>query len=107
MVARLAHELRFPQRTIEAIQLAVTEAASNVVLHAYRPPREPGTIAVIATYRDNALTITVSDSGLGLSPYPDSPGLGIGLLLVDKMADAVQFGRSETGGMRVQMRFNG
>ena len=106
-LARLAHELRFPPRTIEAIQLAVSEAASNVVLHAYRPPREPGTLDVTATYRNKALTITVSDSGSGAQPASDSPGLGIGLLLIDKMADAAQFRRSQTGGMSVQMRFDG
>ena len=101
-----ARDCGFSQAAVQAVQLAGSEAASNVVLHAYRPPREPATIDVTAAYRDHALTITVSDAGTGLRPDPDSPGLGFGLLVISKLADAVKFARSPAGGMSVQMRFN-
>ena len=104
-IARFAQEQGFSQRSLEAIQLAVSEAASKVVLHAYRLMDQPATIGVSAACRDNVLMVTVSDAGSGLRPHPDSPGLGVGLLLISTVADAVEFGRSPAGGLSVQMRF--
>src|SRR4051794_36347353 len=85
-VAKLRHEVTsYAQRVGVAdgrlgdVKLAVSEAATNAVLHAYRD-REPGEIRVHAELDDRGgLTITVEDDGFGPLPRPDSPGLGLGL----------------------------
>ena len=64
------------------IRLAVTEACTNVVLHAYGHEAARGLIEVDARRADGALVVIVRDYGSGLAPRPDSPGLGIGLSLM-------------------------
>ena len=71
-----------------AIKLVVTEAVNNVVLHAYRD-RAPGPVRVRARARDSELTIAVDDAGAGMGPRHDSPGLGMGLPLIARLADGM------------------
>src|ERR1700722_12054623 len=65
-------------QTLSDIRLAVTEACTNVVVHAY-PDGEEGPLEVLATLLDEQLTVVVRDQGPGITPRPDSPGLGLGL----------------------------
>src|SRR5437762_1431873 len=65
---------------LSAICLAVSEAATNAVMHAY-PGAAPGAIHVEAECEGAALRVVVSDEGGGMVPRPDSPGLGLGLPL--------------------------
>jgi len=84
-----------PERRGE-ICLALTEACSNVVQHAYRPPsRVPGELEVEAAPEQAALVLTVRDYGLGLRPRPDSPGAGLGLPLMAALCDGVEVRRTE------------
>src|SRR5436190_11673780 len=64
------------------IELAVSEAATNVVLHAYRAPGAGGRIHVTASIGRGGLEVRVRDDGCGMSPRPDSPGMGLGLSLM-------------------------
>src|SRR3954452_4367281 len=61
------------------IALAVTEATTNAVLHAYRDSDEPGTVTVTAERENEHVCLYVRDEGSGLAPRVDSPGLGLGL----------------------------
>jgi serine/threonine-protein kinase RsbW/stage II sporulation protein AB (anti-sigma F factor) len=88
------------------IALAITEATTNVVLHAYRDREAPGELSVRAERYDDHLALTVLDEGSGLSPRVDSPGLGLGLGLIAQVADAADVRTPETGGTEVVMRFN-
>jgi stage II sporulation protein AB (anti-sigma F factor) len=88
----------------EAVELAVGEAFGNAVLHAYRG-RPLGTIAVKARVAHNELEVTVSDDGIGMSPNPDSQGLGFGLALIARYADRVEITAAADGGTKVRMRF--
>lgn len=85
------------------VRLAVSEAVSNSVTHAYRG-REPGTVEVVCRKEPEALTITVADDGSGMRPNLDSPGLGLGIPLITKLASEVRFDSSE-GGTTVSMSF--
>lgn len=87
------------------IKLAVTEACTNVVVHAY-PHREDGPLEVEATISGGELTIVVRDEGKGISPRPDSPGLGLGLPLIASLADSVQLGHDDAGKTEVRMGFS-
>jgi anti-sigma regulatory factor (Ser/Thr protein kinase) len=72
-----------------AVEVAVSEAVSNAVVHAYREAPEPGRIVVRARFVDACLRVEVSDNGLGMRPRADSPGLGLGLPLIAQLATHV------------------
>src|SRR3954462_14087156 len=57
------------------IALAVSEAATNAVVHAF-VDRDPGTIRAAVRARDDAFVIVICDDGRGMQPRTDSPGLG-------------------------------
>ena len=78
------------------IALAVTEATTNVVLHAYRDREEPGTVTIKAERNDDHVCIYVLDEGTGLAPRVDSPGLGLGLGLIAQVADSADVRAPET-----------
>src|ERR671932_357762 len=65
---------------IGAVRLAVSEAATNAVVHAYRETE--GRLEVRAHVADGELVVVVADTGSGLAPRPDSPGLGLGMPLM-------------------------
>ena len=90
------------------IALAITEAATNAVLHAYRDrDRErPGTVTITADAIDEHVNFSVRDEGSGLAPRVDSPGLGLGLGLIAQVADSADVRAPESGGTEVVMRFN-
>lgn len=87
------------------IALAVSEAATNVVLHAYRDVTEPGALVVEAQCIGGHMTVCVRDEGSGLAPRVDSPGLGLGLGLIAQVADSADVRAPESGGTEVVMRF--
>ena len=89
------------------ISLVVSEAASNAVLHAYTP-LPPGLLFVDAAVTDGNLLLRVCDCGRGMAPRTDSPGLGIGLSLMSRLADGLEIKRNPTvGGTRVSAMFRG
>lgn len=88
---------------IADIALAVTEACTNAVVHAYRD--SSGTISITASHADGALTVTVRDHGTGMAPRVDTPGLGVGLPVIAAIAQSVEIGSPRGGGTEVRMRF--
>lgn len=70
--------LRTAGDTIGDVKLAVSEAATNAIQHAY-PSGTTGTVAATAWTEAAQLRITISDEGTGMVPRSDSPGLGLGL----------------------------
>jgi anti-sigma regulatory factor (Ser/Thr protein kinase) len=90
---------------IEDVLLAVTEACSNVVRHAYRDKDDAGDVDLIAAVGDGAVTITVVDSGLGFAPRVDSPGLGLGLPVMAALATRLEISTGDEGGTVVEMEF--
>jgi anti-sigma regulatory factor (Ser/Thr protein kinase) len=78
------------------VRLAVSEAVSNSVTHAYRG-REPGTVTIVCREEPDLVTVTVADDGTGMRPYFESPGLGLGIPLITKLASEVRFDSSEDG----------
>jgi anti-sigma regulatory factor (Ser/Thr protein kinase) len=86
-----------------AIEVAVSEAVSNAVVHAYRESAEPGRIAVRAAFDATVLHVEVIDTGVGMRPRADSPGLGLGLPLIAQLAAHLDI--TSDGGTRVKMAF--
>ena len=85
------------------IAIAVSEALTNVVVHAYRDTGG-GTMRISATMLVDVLLVVVSDDGQGMTPRYDSPGMGMGLLLIDELAGALEL-HSDHEGTRLEMRF--
>lgn len=90
---------------IADIALAVTEACTNAVVHAYAGRDGEGTIHVTAAHADGSLAVTVRDHGSGISPRVDTPGLGVGLPVIAAIAQSVEIGTPKDGGTEVRMRF--
>jgi anti-sigma regulatory factor (Ser/Thr protein kinase) len=79
------------------IVLAVNEAASNAVEHAYRPPQPPGTVEVGLAAEAGTLTVDVRDQGRWLLREAESGERrlrGRGLVIMRAVLDAV---RVDTG----------
>lgn len=95
------------EQTCDAIALAVSEALTNVVRHAYIG-QEPGPIIVDARLeRRGQLLVRVSDEGGGPTPRADSPGLGLGLGVMARTADDFSISnRQDTRGTVVTLRFS-
>lgn len=90
---------------VEDISLAVSEAATNAVVHAYAAAIQPGPLVLSARVMDDRVHVVVRDHGRGMTPRPDSPGLGLGLPLMTRLADAVQISTHPDGGTEVRMTF--
>jgi serine/threonine-protein kinase RsbW len=103
VLAALADALRLPADVIDDMRLAVTEACTNVVRHAYEG--HEGTIDVVVRPNGDALEIVVADSGRGIAPSPDTAGPGLGLALIAALADTVEVERRCGDGSRLRMRF--
>lgn len=79
-VAAFAGRAGMGEDGVGDIQLAVSEAATNAVIHAYR--ESDGGLHVHAHVDGRELIVVVSDTGSGLAPRVDSPGLGLGMPLM-------------------------
>jgi anti-sigma regulatory factor (Ser/Thr protein kinase) len=95
--------LGVPDDVIADITLAVTEACTNAVVHAY--PNGGGTINVTASHLGGELEVAVRDHGGGMAPRVDTPGLGVGLPVIAAIARSVVIGSPEDGGTEVRMQF--
>ena len=87
-VGGLGDALDIDDSVIADVKLAVTEACTNVVVHAY--PDGEGPLEVAAAVGDDRLSIAVRDEGRGMLPRADSPGLGLGLPLIANLADRLE-----------------
>ena len=88
-----------------AIAIAVSEAVTNAVMHAYRE-HEPGTFRVLASFDGGAFIVVVSDDGLGMTPRSDSRGMGVGLAMIGKLSTVLEIdGNGNGNGTRLTMSF--
>jgi len=103
VLGALADALALPEAVAADVRLAVTEACTNVVRHAYADGG--GTIDVVARPRGDALEVVVADSGRGLGPSPDTAGPGFGLPLIAALADTLEIEHDASDGSRLVMSF--
>ncbi len=82
----------------DAVALAVTEAITNAVRHAY--PESEGTV-LLRLARDSAdqLVVAVTDEGVGSRGHAmrTNPGTGIGLALIRELSTSVHIDATDTG----------
>jgi anti-sigma regulatory factor (Ser/Thr protein kinase) len=104
-VRAFAAEQGADAHTLAAVELCVSEAVSNAVVHAYRKLGGCGPVEVEARRPEGYLCVYVRDRGSGLRRRPDSPGLGLGLPLILQTATDLDVRPFSEGGTEVLMRF--
>lgn len=88
---------------LESVRLAVSEALTNAVIHAY--PRRSGRIHVAAWTGRGEFVVEIADDGLGFQAHTETPGLGVGLGLISQLTDDFTIRQPQSGGTAVRMRF--
>jgi serine/threonine-protein kinase RsbW len=104
----VAEELALPRRVIEDMRLAVTEACTNVVRHAYNGDEaDAGNAMRVQMLPDeHGMQVVVEDRGRGLGPSPDARGPGLGLPLIAALTSALEVSHGDDErGSRIAMSF--
>ena len=88
------------------LTLAVSEAVTNAIIHAF-VGRERGRVAITAEAGEGCVLVRVLDDGRGMTPHPDSPGLGLGLTMMASMATRCDIREGAEGvGTEVRLAFD-
>jgi serine/threonine-protein kinase RsbW len=100
----------FSDEVLADLKLALTEAASNSVRHAYAGDDHAGVVEISYELLPDRLVIEVTDEGEGFDPA-DAEGLpeelsegGLGIAIIRAIADDVQIG-TQPGGKGSRLRF--
>jgi serine/threonine-protein kinase RsbW len=112
-ISGVATRMHFNIEEIEDIKIAVSEACTNVVQHAY-PDQKDGKIKLIATLHPDHLEIVIEDSGKGFdakNPVSDKQdgsngvnfGLGLGLTFIKSLMDSSEIISVPNQGTTVRM----
>jgi serine/threonine-protein kinase RsbW len=105
MLGGIAELLAIDPELLDDLKTAVSEACNNVVMHAYGG--EAGPMQVRLYLEVARIRVVVRDRGVGISPgaafQPRTPG--VGLPVIQALADEVQFRRPADGGTEVEMEF--
>jgi serine/threonine-protein kinase RsbW/stage II sporulation protein AB (anti-sigma F factor) len=87
------------------IRLAVSEAVTNVVHHAYRTG-DVGSVRVRVEIGEEQIEVLVEDDGSGMRPRHDSPGLGLGMPLIASLSQRLDVRTTSRGGTRLCIWFD-
>ena len=107
-LAGLSRVRAFSDETLADLKLALTEACSNSVRHAYEDGE--GQVDISFELRDDRLIVEVADDGTGFEPEQgvrDDDELlsegGLGIAIIRSIADEVEIsGRADGGGSRLR-----
>jgi anti-sigma regulatory factor (Ser/Thr protein kinase) len=106
MLAGLAEAVELSEPDLHDIRTAVSEACNNVVQHAY--PEGEGPLEVDVGVAENRLDVVVRDRGCGIRPLISSAldgRFGLGIPLMQSLAERVQFSVAMGKGTEVEMTF--
>jgi serine/threonine-protein kinase RsbW len=103
-LAGVAANAGAPREVVSDLKLAVTEACTNVIKHAYGEPAIGGEIVVRYTVEPGMLSIEVEDMGSGFDPG-SSPGAdrngdggnGMGLMIIRVLTDELSVTSTGSG----------
>jgi len=112
-IAQIAHQTKLDERTTFHIQMAVDEACTNVIQHAYQDI-EAGEITITCCCTDDELTVTIQDHGRPFDPaavpppdlnadLKDRREGGLGLYFMHRLMDEVRFDFNDKIGNTVTM----
>lgn len=106
----LSQSRPLPDETLGDLKLAVTEACSNSVRHAYRDGRA-GSVEVVYELHPDRLVVEVSDDGDGFTVHErEPPGDrsltegGLGIAIIRELSDELELGPGSDGqGSRLRL----
>jgi serine/threonine-protein kinase RsbW len=94
--------------TLHDLKLALTEACTNSVKHAYGEDGV-GCVDIVYELLADRLAVEVGDAGSGFDPNADHPGAddeleegGLGIEIIRALTDEVEIGEREGGGSRLR-----
>ena len=104
VVAALGEAVGLGPAAIDDVKLAVTEACTNVVRHAYQD--QTGRLEVTLTAAGGRLVVVVTDHGVGMDAAPaHEHGAGLGLPLMSSLAQEFEIRPGAGSGSEVRMSF--
>ena len=111
-ITRLCEHLEIGDELAERIRLAVTEACTNCVLHAYDGASATATYRLEAREEPGEIVVVVQDWGAGIGGDGDTPAAlrrqgsyGRGFALMRGVATTVEIASAIGKGTRVELRF--
>ena len=103
----LARVRPLSDETLNDLKLALTEACTNSVRHAYEG--RDGVVEIVYRLEDDRLVVEVADAGTGFearsvvdSENGDLNEGGLGIAIIQALADEVDIGERESGGSRLR-----
>jgi anti-sigma regulatory factor (Ser/Thr protein kinase) len=102
----IGETLAFEPELLDDVKTAISEACSNVVLHAYEG--EEGPLAVVVAVGHDRVQAAVHDRGTGIqSVSPSEDRMGVGLAVITALAKRAEFISTPGEGTEVRMEFEG
>ena len=112
VVSGVASRMNFSVEDIEDIKIAVSEACTNAVQHAYKDPKKE-VINIVCNMNTKTLNINIKDNGCGFDTgilgtknqkqESEKLGLGLGITFIENLMDNTKI-TSEVGkGTTVEM----
>lgn len=96
------------EETLSDLKLALTEACTNSVRHAYEEGRT-GVVEILFQLEPDRLVVEIVDDGAGFKPDEVEAGGngdlsegGLGIAIIRAVADEVEIDERETGGSRLR-----
>ena len=115
MVSGVCSRMDYAVEDIEDIKIAISEACTNVVLHAYDSKQEDGLRVVVKRF-DDKLELIIQDFGKGFDVEAvmkkelkdadiseDNIGLGLGLNFIHNLMDDVELNSKLNEGTFIRM----
>lgn len=107
-ISGIAQDAGFSENTASQVELAMDEALTNVIRHAYAEQSEHGTVVVLLEKDADQLTIRLRDWGNTFSPdwktdldvdqmAKDKKRGGLGLFIIQRVMDEVDYRRCPQG----------
>jgi serine/threonine-protein kinase RsbW len=103
----IARTRAMPAELVADLKLALTEACSNSVRHAYDEGRE-GAVEIRYELTDDRLTVEVTDEGSGFDPeviqraQQELDEGGLGIAIIRAVTDDLEIGVRPEGGSRLR-----
>jgi serine/threonine-protein kinase RsbW len=107
-LAGMADALGVDAAVLADMKMALSEACTNVVVHAYEGA--DGILEVELSADESSLRIRVRDHGRGIQPQVtverDVPALGLGLPLIAALSDSFEIQGDAGSGTEIRMKFD-
>jgi serine/threonine-protein kinase RsbW len=104
-ITRLRHD--FPAEVLGDLKLALTEACTNSVRHAYADGS--GSVEILYELYPDKLAVVVTDQGEGFTPSGERNGDagelsegGLGIAIIEALSDELEITHGDSGGSRLR-----